>query len=188
MENAGKKSPGIQDEGQPVCSIISGEGDSDLITVRTHQMGDIGYLIYQHACFYSREHGFDISFESYVAGTMIKFIDNYNEKKERLWIVEKDSRIMGSIAIVYVDDATAQLRWFLLDAEIRGRGLGKKLIAAALDFCREKKYKKVMLMTSSKTTAARAMYAKNGFKIKETKRHKIWGQQMDEEIWELELE
>lgn len=95
---------------------------------------------------------------------------------------------MGSIAIVYVDNETAQLRWFLLDAEIRGRGLGKKLITAALDFCREKKYKKVMLMTCSKTTAARALYAKNGFTITETKRHKIWGQQMDEEIWELGLE
>ena len=188
MENAEKKRPGVRDADQPGRSIISGEGDSDLIAVRTHQMGDFGYLIYQHACFYSKEYGFDISFESYVAGTMIKFIDNYNENKERLWIVEKDGRIMGSIAIVYVDNETAQLRWFLLDAEIRGRGLGKKLIAAALDFCREKKYKKVMLMTSSKTTAARALYAKNGFKITETKRHKIWGQQMDEEIWELGLE
>ena len=139
MENAGKKRTGVRDSDQPGRSIISGEGDSDLVAVRTHQMGDIGYLIYQHACFYSKEYGFDISFESYVAGTMIKFIDNYNEKKERLWIVEKDGRIMGSIAIVYVDNETAQLRWFLLDAEIRGRGLGKKLISSSSGFLQREK-------------------------------------------------
>lgn len=89
MENAEKKRPRVRDADQPGRSIISGEGDSDLIAVRTHQMGDIGYLIYQHACFYSKEYGFDISFESYVAGTMIKFIDNYNEKKKGCGLLKK---------------------------------------------------------------------------------------------------
>ena len=163
------------------------EPESDLVTIRNHRMGDIGYLIHQHAVFYNRESAFDISFESYVAKTMIKFIDGYDENRERLWIVEKDDMIMGSIAIVHVDDKTAQLRWFLLDQEVRGRGIGKKLVSTALDFCREKKYKKVFLMTSRDQKTARALYSRYGFEIKETKEYEIWGQLMGEEIWELDL-
>ncbi len=72
-----------------VCSILSDRDDTERITVRNHRMGDIGYLIHQHAHFYSREYGFDISFESYVAKTMINFLDTYDGNKERLWIVEK---------------------------------------------------------------------------------------------------
>ena len=178
----------LLDSMDKVRSILSDKGGTEIITMRNHRMGDIGYLIHQHALFYSREYGFDISFESYVAKTMIKFIDTYDENKERLWIVEKNNRIMGSIAIVHVNEETAQLRWFLLESEIRGRGIGKKLITAALDFCRERSYKKVMLMTSSDLITARALYARYGFKIKDVNKHEIWGQQMGEEIWELKLD
>ena len=178
----------LLDSMDKVRSILSDKGGTEIITMRNHRMGDIGYLIHQHALFYSREYGFDISFESYVAKTMIKFIDTYDENKERLWIVEKNNRIMGSIAIVHVNEETAQLRWFLLESEIRGRGIGKKLITAALDFCRERNYKKVMLMTSSDLITARALYTRYGFKIKDVNKHEIWGQQMGEEIWELKLD
>ncbi len=60
-------------------------------------------------------------------------------------LLKKNNKIMGSIAIVHVDDLTAQLRWFLLEKEIRGRGVGKKLITTALDFCSEKNIKKSCL-------------------------------------------
>ena len=174
---------------EQIKSVFSetSKSESGLVTIRNHRMGDIGYLIYQHAVFYNREYGFDISFESYVAETMIKFINSYDEKKERLWIVEKDDTIMGSIAIVHVDNETAQLRWFLLDPEVRGKGIGKKLVSTAVDFCREKKYKKVFLMTSRDLKAARALYSRYGFQIKETKEYEIWGQMLGEEIWELDL-
>ncbi len=43
-------------------------------------------------------------------------------------------------------------------------------------------------MTSSDLITARALYERYGFKIKEVNRHEIWGRQMGEEIWELELD
>lgn len=160
---------------------------SDFITFRTHKTGDIGYLTYQHCQFYSREYGFDISFDSYVAGAMIKFIEKYQKDKERLWVVEQYNRIMGSIAIVHVDDTVAQLRWFLLEPEVHGKGIGKKLINDAVQFCREKKYKKVFLWTCKDLVTARRLYEREGFVLAKTENHQIWGQNLDEELWELEL-
>ena len=171
-----------------VRSILSEDEDTGLITIRNHRTGDVGYLVHQHALFYFREYGFDISFESYVARPMLDFIENYNEKTEHLWVVEKNNRIMGSIAIVNVDDETAQLRWFLLEPEVCGKGLGKKLLKTAVDFCNEKKYKKIILLTMSELLTARALYARYGFKLKEAEKHEIWGRLLEEELWELELD
>ncbi len=109
-----------------VHKILSGQNYDDYITIRTHAAGDIGYLSFMHGKFYSKEYGFDISFDSYVAGAMAKFIDEFNAQKDRLWIVEFDNRIMGSIAIVHTENNIAQLRWFILEPEVHGKGIGKK--------------------------------------------------------------
>lgn len=58
-------------------------------------------------------------------------------------IAEIENKPICSVVIVKSDNATAQLRYFLIEPEIRGRGLGHRLVAMALDFCREKGYKQV---------------------------------------------
>jgi len=172
-----------------IINILGNDiNENDFLTFRTHRPGDIGYLSYQHSLFYSREYGFDITFDSYVAGAMVKFIDDYDENKERLWIVENEEKILGSIAIVKGDEnGVAQLRWFLLEPEVHGKGVGKKLMNDAVSFCREKGYRKIILWTFSDLKAARALYERHGFEINKIVKHKIWGQDIEEEKWDLIL-
>ncbi|MBY8992610.1 MAG: GNAT family N-acetyltransferase, partial [Candidatus Lokiarchaeota archaeon] len=136
---------------------------------------------------YSIENQLDESFEAYVAKYMSEFIENYDANNEHLWIVEKDTDIVGSIAIVKVDDEIAQLRWFLVEPYARNKGIGTKLIYEALNFCRNKGYQKVVLGTISELKTARKIYIKNGFQLIESKTHRIWGRDLTEENWELIL-
>src|SRR5690349_14047812 len=106
--------------------------------------GDIGYLIYLHGVLYAQEYGWDHTFEAYVAGPLAEFAKSHNER-ERIWIVEKDGKVAGSIGIVEAAAGEAQLRWFLLHPDLRGRGLGRRLIEQALDFCRARGYALVYL-------------------------------------------
>jgi DNA-binding MarR family transcriptional regulator/GNAT superfamily N-acetyltransferase len=169
-------------------NILNGSTEkTEIYTLRSHKPGDIGYIIYRHGVVYANEYQLDETFEAYVAKYMAEFIENYNHTKDNLWIVEKGNQIVGSIAIVKVEDTVAQLRWYFVEPHSRNKGIGTKLMHEALSFCRHTGYQKVVLGTISDLEIARKMYSKNGFRLISSKKHRIWGQELTEEEWELEL-
>ena len=149
--------------------------------------GDIGWLTYLHGTFYAQEYGYDQTFEAYVAEGLAEFVEKFNQKTDRLWLVERDEAVVGSIAIVGQPKRTAQLRWFFVHPKYRGRGIGKQLLSEALRFCREKKYKAVSLWTTSELETARYLYTSAGFRKTEEIAHTIWGKDVVEERYELRL-
>ena len=160
---------------------------SETFTIRSYRTGNIGSITYKHAIFYSKSYGFDHTFDAYVASGMAEFVNQYDPDKDHLWVVETGTAFMGSIAIVKSDEDVAQLRWFLIKTQVRGKGLGKKLLHEAIEFCKRHNYKKIILWTVSNLEVARRLYDQSGFKVKTTKSHKIWGQELTEELWELKL-
>ncbi len=156
-------------------------------TLRSHRPGDIGYITYRHAMFYSQTYGFDATFDAYVASGLSQFVVQYDPQKEYLWVAEEGTTPVGSIAIVKNKEAVAQLRWFLIEPQARGTGLGKKLLHEAITFCKQKNYKKIILWTLSNLYAARQLYKQFGFQVTTNKTHQIWGQELTEELWEIEL-
>ncbi len=148
--------------------------------------GDIGYLIYLHGILYAQEHGFDHTFEPYVAGPMAEFVKSRTER-ERLWIVEKDGQILGSVAIVKFSETQAQLRWLLLHPDARGCGMGKSLVEKAVQFCRDRGYSAVFLWTVNALEAAARLYESVGFRVTEEKTREIWGTVVTEQRYDLEL-
>jgi len=145
--------------------------------------GDIGYLTYLHGILYAQEYGWDYTFEAYVAVPLAEFAKAHNDR-ERIWIVEKDGQIAGSVAIVEASLSEAQLRWMLLTPELRGVGLGRYLVEAALDFCKQQGYSTVFLWTVSLLTVATKLYQSVGFRLTEEKTRQIWGAQLTEQRYE----
>jgi len=174
---------------QAIEQIFTGErSQSKTFTLRSHRPGDIGYITYRHAVFYSGAYGFDATFDAYVASGLSEFVMEYDPLKEHLWVAEEGTKPVGSIAIVKTEESVAQLRWFLVESEARGRGLGKKLLHEAVLFCRQKNYRKIILRTLSNLYSARRLYEHAGFKVREQKTHHIWGEERTEELWEKKLD
>ncbi len=148
--------------------------------------GDIGAIVQMHGVLYAREYGFDHTFEAYVAGPLAEFACSASPQ-ERLWIAERDGRIIGCIAIVAASPQTAQLRWFLVEPSARGTGLGKRLLHEAVAFCRDCDYQSIVLWTVSALTAAAHLYRSAGFKKVEEKPGRMWGVDVVEEKYELRL-
>lgn len=94
----------------------------------------------------------------------------------------------GSIAVARVDEDTAQLRFFMLEPEMRKRGYGNRLIDLALDFCWEKGYKKVFLLTITAQVVARHVYETHGFYKVWSQDKSEWGEGVIEERWDLDLQ
>ena len=125
----------------------------EIIIKHTIKPGDIGSIIKLHGEFYFKNYGLNESFEPYVAIPLAECAQR-NLNNERIWIVEKDKAVKGSIAITKYNTTTAQLRWYLLDESVQGKGIGGKLIKEAITFSKEKKYKSICLWTFSELTKA----------------------------------
>lgn len=147
------------------------------VQIRTElKPGDIGYLSYLHGVLYANEYGWDYTFEAYVAAPLAEFAKSHTDR-DRIWIVEKDGTVSGSIAIIEASTEQAQLRWFLLHPTLRGKGIGRNLMEEAVNFCRASGYSKIFLWTTSNLTAAAGLYESLGFRSRKkqlTRRGERW--------------
>ena len=149
--------------------------------------GDIGYLTYLHGTIYKQEYGYDTTFEAYVASGLAEFVESFKSSRDRIWIAERNDRIIGSIAIVGRSKLNAQLRWFFVHPGYRVYGIGRKLLREALGFSKRRKYNRVFLWTTRELYAARRLYLEAGFRKKQEKKHLIWGKAVNEERYDLLL-
>lgn len=156
------------------------------ITIRTDiRPGDLGAIVHLHGVIYAREYGLDHTFEPYVAKPLSDYV-LAGPGAGRLWIAETEGRVVGSIAILR-SDGQAQLRWFLLAPEVRGKGLGGRLMREALGYCRAEGIASVYLWTFDELAEALALYRKHGFEITERRTAHIWGRERTELRMDLKL-
>jgi peptidyl-dipeptidase Dcp len=81
----------------------------------------------------------------------------------------------------------AQLRYFLIEPEYRGLGLGLKLLNLYMDFLQECGYKESYLWTTHELTAAAHLYQRVGFKLTEEKESTSFGKALREQRYDLIL-
>ncbi|HLC47971.1 MAG TPA: GNAT family N-acetyltransferase [Candidatus Norongarragalinales archaeon] len=62
--------------------------------------------------------------------------------------------------------------------EMQGKGIGRKLVEAALLFAKKKRKEIVYLLVASNNSVALGMYGKFGFKLKGKLARQIWGQEV----------
>ncbi len=157
--------------------------ESNFIITNTVCSADIDAIIKLHVEYYSKNYGYDETFESYVASPLEDFASR-SDLDERIWVVKVADEVKGCIAMVRKDGVIAQLRWFILDGSLQGMGIGKKLIANAIEFAKDKKYSKIILWTEDELEQAIRLYKKFGFVWKKDVVHEIWGRNLTEQLYE----
>jgi len=155
--------------------------------LRPHQPGDMGWVIGRHGALYAEEYGWDDTFEALVAEIAAKFIRNFDPKRERCWIAEKDGATVGSVVLVMKSATVAQLRLLLVDPKGRGLGIGQRLVEECIAFARRAGYRKIMLWTNDILHAARHIYEAKGFLLVEEEKHRSFGKDLVGQIWDLKL-
>jgi DNA-binding MarR family transcriptional regulator/ribosomal protein S18 acetylase RimI-like enzyme len=155
--------------------------------LRPHQPGDMGWIVHRQAMLYGEEFGWDGTYEALAAQVVAQFIKNFDPKRERCWIAEKDGERIGAVFVAKESDDIAKLRLLHVEAEARGLGIGKRLVEECVRFARQAGYQKMTLWTQSILHAARHIYKKAGFHVVREEKHHSFGKDLTAETWELDL-
>jgi uncharacterized protein YhfF/RimJ/RimL family protein N-acetyltransferase len=143
--------------------------------------GSIGAIAGLHAAHYTRRHGFGAPFEAKVAAECAAFCSRFDPARDGLWLLVDAGRVLGSVAIDGGSAAGAHLRWFIVADEFRGRGHGKRLLDAAMGFCRRAGHRGIHLATFAGLDAARALYERFGFRLVHEAEGDTWGTRVREQ-------
>ena len=155
--------------------------------LRPLQVGDIGWITHRQSLFYARELGFDESFEALVAEIAAQFVKNFDHKRERSWIAERNDEIVGSIFLMRESDELARLRLLYVEPQARGLGIGGRLVEEGIRFARAKGYKNITLWTNAQLLAARHIYEAAGFKLVAEERGEKFGSDFQGQTWMMAL-
>ena len=159
----------------------------DEISIRCElRPGDIGYVTYLHGSVYHKEYGYGLQFESYVAKGLCEFYEKYNPHRNRIWACEHNDRLVGFLLLMDRGDA-AQLRYFLIEPDYRGIGLGSKLMNLYMSFLHECGYPKSYLWTTHELSTAAFLYKRHGFTLTEEKESTAFGKSLREQRYDLIL-
>jgi DNA-binding MarR family transcriptional regulator/predicted GNAT family acetyltransferase len=155
--------------------------------LRPPEPGDMGWVVQSNGTLYAQEYGWDENYEALVAQIVADFVKNFDPKKERCWIAEKDGENVGSVFLVKESDEVAKLRLLIVDPKARGLGIGKRLVDECTRFARRAGYKKITLWTNSVLLAARSIYQKAGYELAKSGSHHNFGHDLVGETWVLTL-
>jgi ribosomal protein S18 acetylase RimI-like enzyme len=83
---------------------------------------------------------------------------------DAVWVATWDGEVVGSVALRSSGEDAFYLKRMYLRSDLRGAGLGKSLLATALDHARTRGARAVHLDTSTSMQAAQRLYERTGFR------------------------
>jgi GNAT superfamily N-acetyltransferase len=161
--------------------------DEPSYMLRPHQPGDMGWIIHRHGVLYAEEYGLDESFEAMVARIAATFIENFDVRRERCWIAERDGEVVGSVLLIKDNEKIAKLRLLYVEPKARGLGIGSHLVSQCIGFAQRAGYRKITLWTNDVLVSARRIYEAAGFRLVKEEQHHSFGQDLVGQYWELAL-
>lgn len=172
-----------------IQTLLSPQHPAAPTVLRPHRVGELGWLIHRQGLLYHLEQGWNGEFEALIASLYAEFEAMPATAKKALWIAEREGQIAGSVYIVpaHGKTNTAQLRMLYVEPAFRGLGIGRRLVAEAVDFSRRAGYGEVILWTQDCLTSARRIYQAAGFTLAEEERHHAFGHDLNGQYWRLPL-
>ena len=95
---------------------------------------------------------------------LFRFDQHYAAPRGAFFVVREANVVVGSVGVERVDESAAELHRLYLDAQLRGRGTGKALVEAVLEWCRAQKISRLILWSDTRFDQAHRLYERMGFR------------------------
>jgi GNAT superfamily N-acetyltransferase len=161
---------------------------ADVRIRRELRPGDLDSIVALHARLYPAEHDVDSEFVAHVADRIAEALAaGFPRDREAARLLDRDGELVGSLALTDEGDRVGCLRWFLIDPELRGRGLGRRLVAELIAEARRLGYRQLRLETFSDLRVAAAIYRDAGFELSSEETGPRWGREITYQHYALTL-
>lgn len=152
------------------------------VTVRKGTLADIGYIADLHSRVYQNEIVYNHIFHSYVFDSLATYTKDMS--KGVVFIAQFAQKRVGTVSLVMDKDNNYQLRWFAVDPQFQGLGIGTKLLKELMNYVKEKNITEIYLWTVDELKGARKLYHSVGFKKIESTPNSEWSnRKINEEKW-----
>ncbi len=94
---------------------------------------------------------------------LLTFAEHYEPPRGAFFVVRKGGTVVGSVGVERLDATVAELHRLYLDAHFRGRGTGRALVDAVVDWCRARGIAMLVLWSDTRFDRAHRLYARMGF-------------------------
>jgi GNAT superfamily N-acetyltransferase len=150
---------------------------SDDVVIRTELAeGDGDAIVALHDRVYRAEFGFDPRFAASLAWSIeAARARGWPDRGGAVWLLDRGPRLEGSLALTTDGDGVGRVRWFVLAPAVRGRGLGRRLLAELLSRARAAGLARLELETFSALTVAASIYLQAGFVLQWERETDQWG-------------
>lgn len=150
----------------PSVSIVAG-----------YRPGILARTLEMHLDFYYPRNGWGREFEAALSTSLGDLLRRLDRPVNQVWSAVMATPAQNpeapprerTVGVVYVDgegtkqEGVARLRAFIVDESSRGLGVGKRLMATAMQFVRDAGFRECHLSTLRSLTVARSLYEKEGF-------------------------
>jgi GNAT superfamily N-acetyltransferase len=149
--------------------------------------GDADAIVAMHERLYPSEHDRNDAFVAAVAESVENAVAAGWPEGGGVWIVERGGGHAGSLALTEEGDGVGKIRWVLLEPELRGAGIGRRMLAEAIERARELGMRRLELDTFSALRAAARMYLDAGFQVVGARERSDWGPSITYQQYALDL-
>lgn len=148
--------------------------------------GLIASVVGLHASYYAANYGFGAVFERKVATEISEFMGRIESPANTTFSAFLDDTLIGSVTLDGEDleEGVIHLRWFIVDPEAQGMGVGNLLLERAMSFVDAAGFERTRLWTFKSLDAARYIYEKYGFELVRENPGKQWGTEVIEQEFE----
>jgi DNA-binding MarR family transcriptional regulator/GNAT superfamily N-acetyltransferase len=130
-------------------------GPDGAATLRRPEPGDLGWVVERHGALGAAHTGSRSAVEAEAARVVADFAERSDVRREAAWIAVAAGRRVGSVLCVRTGEGAAALRLLLVEPEVRGRGLGGRLVDECVRFARDSGYARLSFPLYAGTAAAR---------------------------------
>jgi GNAT superfamily N-acetyltransferase len=163
----------------------------DLVVRRDLRPGDVDAIVDLHDRVYQAEYGASETWIQTIRSAIERAVHRGWPRERALgsvWLVQRHGRLVGSLALVLQCPRVGNLDWFVLDPDVRGRGLGRWLIADLIAEAGASRMERLKVETFSKLTAAARIYRAAGFSVVWQQETDWQGERVIHQLYQLKLE
>ena len=142
--------------------------DIQIFQYRASHLDEIRIILNEYLSFIGEElirppwnYNLDVK---YAVNFTINNLDKFAEPDGRLFLVEVDSEIAGTISLRKIREDAGEIKRMYVKPKFRGKKLGNLMVEKVISISEENGFSKLFLDTSSFMSSAVSLYEKYGFK------------------------